>query len=338
VAEDCRIYVTRPIPSAAQARLGQACPRVTINPHDRKLSRGELAAGLRGCDGVITFLTDSIDAEIIEGAESLRVIANCAVGFDNIDVAAATRRGIIVTNTPDVLTDATADLGWALLMAVARRVVEADRFVRAGRFEGWSPALMLGADLAGKTLAVVGTGRVGTAFAMRSRGFRVRVLYVDPRPNEQLERDLDAQRVDIDTAVREADFLSLHCPLTPETRHLINGARIAAMKPTAYLINTARGAVVDEAALVHALREKRIAGAALDVFENEPQLAAGLAELDNVVVTPHIGSATTETRTRMIMLAAENVFAAMRGERPPNIVNPKVMERSPAGRPAATQG
>ena len=330
MAEACRIYVTRPIPSAAQLRLGQACPTVAANPEDRGLTHQELLDALRGCDGVITFLTDRIDGDIVEGAETLRVIANCAVGYDNIDVAAATRRGIIVSNTPDVLTEATADLAWALLMAVARRIVEADRFVRAGEFRGWSPGLMLGADLVGKTVAVIGAGRVGGALALRSKGFAMRVLYVDRHRNERLERELNAQQVDIDTAVREADFLSLHCPLTAETRHLINADRIAAMKPTAYLINTARGAVVDEAALVQALRERRIAGAALDVFENEPHLAAGLAELDNVVLTPHIGSATTETRTRMIMLAAENVFAAMRGERPPNIVNPEVMERASA--------
>ena len=332
MAQSCRIYVTRPIPQAARERLAEACPNVTVNEEERSLTRDELLRNLRGCDGVITFLTDGIDAGIIERAKGLRVIANCAVGFDNIDLEAATRHGIIVTNTPEVLTEATADLAWGLLMAVARRIVEADRFVRAGRFRGWEPGLMLGSDLAGKTLAVIGAGRVGTAFAMRSQGFRMRVLYVDSRPNESLERQLGALRVNLDTAVREADFISLHLPLTAETRHLMNAERIAAMKPTAYLINTARGAVVDEAALVRALRERRIAGAALDVFEHEPEFTEGLVDLDNVVLAPHVGSATVETRTRMIMLAAENVFAAMRGEVPPDIVNREAIATQAAAR------
>lgn len=335
--ESCRIYVTRPIPEAARNLLREACPAVAANDHDRALTRDELLRNLDGFDGVITFLTDRIDAEVIERAAGLRVIANCAVGFDNIDIAAATRRGVIVTNTPEVLTDATADLAWALLMAVARRIIEADRFVRAGKFQGWSPGLMLGSDLAGKALAVIGAGRVGSAFARRGKGFGMCLLYVDDRPNEALEREVGAQRLDLDTAISQADFISLHLPLTLDTRHLINAQRLAAMKPTAYLINTSRGAVVDEAALVRALRERRIAGAALDVYENEPRLAAGLAELDNVVLAPHIGSATTETRARMIMLAAENVFAAMRGRVPTNIVNPQALENRPS-EPRRPQG
>jgi D-3-phosphoglycerate dehydrogenase len=327
VAERCRIYVTRPIPEAARERLCEACLNVELNAGERGLTREELLRNLAGHEGVLTFLTDKIDAEIIARADGLRVIANCAVGFDNIDVRAATEHGIIVTNTPEVLTDAAADLAWALLMAAARRVVEADRFVREGRFHGWEPGLMLGAEWVGKTLAVIGVGRIGAAFALRSKGFRMRVLYVNPHRREDLERELGARRVDLETALREADFVSLHVPLTPETRHLVNAERLAMMKPTAYLVNTSRGPVVDEAALVEALRARRIAGAALDVYEHEPQLAPGLAELENVVLAPHIGSATVETRTRMIMLAAENVFAAMRGETPPNIVNPEVLGR-----------
>jgi D-3-phosphoglycerate dehydrogenase len=326
MAQRCRIYVTRPLPRAARERLRDACSDVEVNPDDRGLTPDELARNLRGRDGVLTFLTDKIGADVIERADDLRVIANCAVGFDNIDLRAATARGIMVTNTPDVLTEATADLAWALLMAVARRVVEADRFVRAGKFTGWQAGLLLGSEVAGKTLAVIGTGRVGTAFAMRSKGFHMRVLYTDIERNDTLERELGARRVELDEAVAHADFISLHIPLTPDTRHLINAARIAAMKPSAYLVNTSRGPVVDEAALVQALRERRIAGAALDVFENEPQLAPGLVELDNVVLAPHLGSATEETRARMIMLAAENVFAAMRGEAPPNLVNPEAVD------------
>jgi glyoxylate reductase len=336
MAEACRIYVTRPIPDAARERLCAACSDVAINPQRRALTRDGLIRSLLHRDAVIAFLTDKIDGEVMERAETLRVIANCAVGFDNIDVQAATARGIMVTNTPDVLTEATADLAWALLMAIARRIVEADRYVRAGRFHGWEPSLMLGADLAGKTLAVIGAGRVGSAFAKRSMGFGMRVLYVNPEPNESLERDLGARRVDLETALKEADFISLHVPLARETRHLINRDRIALMKPTAYLVNTARGPVVEEVALAEALREKRIAGAALDVFENEPALTEGLVKLDNVVLAPHIGSATTETRTRMIMLAAESVFAAMRGDVPPNIVNPAVLTTGvKGGRPSA---
>jgi glyoxylate reductase len=325
MAETCRIYVTRPISDAARARLCEACSDIEINPEPRALTRDELIRNLADRDAVISFVTDTLDRDVLTASMRLRVIANCAVGFDNIDVPAATARGIAVTNTPDVLTDATADLAWALLMVVARRIVEADRFVRSGRFRGWEPDLMLGADLTGKTLGVIGAGRVGSAFARRSQGFGMRVLYVNPEPNESLERDLGAQRVDLEIALKAADFISLHVPLTAQTRHLINRDRIALMKQTAYLVNTSRGAVVDEAALVDALRERRIAGAALDVFEHEPHTAAGLAELDNVVLAPHIGSATTETRTRMIMLAADNVFAVMRGERPPNIVNPEAL-------------
>jgi len=327
MAEPCRIYVTHAIPEQARDLLCEACLNVELHGEDRNLTREELLRNLAGHDGALTFLTDRIDAEVIARAEGLRVIANCAVGFDNIDVEAATAHGVIVTNTPEVLTEATADFAWALLMAAARRVPEADRFVREGRFRGWEPGLLLGSDLAGKTLAVVGVGRIGAAMARRSKGFGMRVLYVDVQRNEALEQELGARKVDLETAVREADFISLHPPLTPETRHLINAERLAAMKPTAYLVNTSRGPVVDEAALVEALREKRIAGAGLDVFENEPDLAPGLADLDNVVLAPHIASGTVETRTRMVMLAAENVFAAMRGERPPNIVNPEVMER-----------
>jgi glyoxylate reductase len=269
-----------------------------------------------------------VSAEVVEQTPHLRVVANVGVGYDNIDVAACTRRRILVTNTPGVLTEATADLSFALLMAVARRIVEADRYVREGRWRYWTWGCMWGTDLAGKTLGVLGFGRIGQAVARRARGFSMRILYhsVD-RPTPEQEQELGAQYVDRETLLREADFLSIHVPLAPETHHLIRSAEFALMKPTAFLINTSRGKVVEEAALVEALQSKRIAGAGLDVFENEPPIHPVLLALPNVVVTPHMGSATTETRMAMAMLAAENLVAALTGQRPPNLVNPEVWEK-----------
>jgi glyoxylate reductase len=257
----------------------------------------------------------------------LRVIANVGVGYDNIDVAACTRRRILVTNTPDVLTEATADLAFALLMAVARRLVESDRYVREGHWHYWQWAYLWGADLHRKTLGVYGLGRIGKAVARRARGFSMRVLYYDiVRPAPALERELGAQFVDRETLLREADFLTLHVPLTPETHHLISARELAMMKPAAFLINAARGKVVDEAALVEALESRRIAGAGLDVFEQEPSVQPALLALPNVVLTPHVGSATSETRLAMAMLAVENLLAALEGRRPPNPVNPEIYE------------
>lgn len=322
---EANVYVTRQIPKPGIDLLVEACTRVEVNPEDRVLRRDELLRAVRGRDGVLCLLTDTIDAEVLDAARGARVFANCAVGYNNIDVAAATARRIAVTNTPGVLTDATADLTWALLFAVARRIPESDRYTRAGRFTGWSPMLMLGGDISDRTLGIIGAGRIGTAVALRSRGFRMRVLYYDKVQNEALEQAVGAARVDLDTLLRESDFISIHVNLDATTHHLIGARELALMKPTAYLINTSRGPVVDEVALVEALRQRRIAGAGLDVFENEPALAPGLAELDNVVILPHIGSATIGTRTRMATLAATNLLAALRGERPPNIVNPEVL-------------
>jgi len=322
---DANIYVTRAIPKPGLDLLAEACARVEVNPHDRVLARDELLAAVRGRDGVLCLLTDTIDAEVLDAARGCKIFANYAVGYNNIDVVAATARGIAVTNTPGVLTDATADLTWALLFAAARRIPEGDRFTREGKFTGWSPMLLLGGDISGRTLGIVGAGRIGTAVALRSRGFRMRVLYFDKAQNEPLEQAVGAQRVGLDTLLREADFVCLHVNLDESTRHLIGARELALMKPTAYLVNTSRGPVIDEAALVDALREKRIAGAGLDVFENEPELAPGLAELDNAVLLPHLGSATVATRTRMATLAATNLVARLRGERPPNIVNPEVL-------------
>jgi lactate dehydrogenase-like 2-hydroxyacid dehydrogenase len=323
---ECNVYVTREIPRPGIDMLEDACSHVEVNPEDRVLSREELLAEVQGRDAVLCLLTDPVDAEVLDAADRAKIFANYAVGYDNIDVEAATERGVAVSNTPGVLTDATADLTWALLFAAARRIVEADQFTRAGKFQGWSPMLFLGGDISGQTLGIVGAGRIGTAVALRSRGFRMRVLYHDHTQNEALEQAVAAQRTDLETLLKESDFVCVHVSLDEESRHLIGADELALMKPTAYLVNTSRGPVIDEEALVEALREKRIAGAGVDVFEDEPELKPGLAELENVVVPPHLGSATIGTRTKMATLAAGNVVAMIKGKRPPNIVNPEVLQ------------
>lgn len=324
------VFVTRAIPQKGLRLLAEACDALDVNPHDRPLGRQEIIDAVRGKkrDGLLCLLCDPIDAGVMEAlGPSCRGIANYAVGCNNIDVAEATRRGIPVANTPGVLTHATADLAWALLFAAARRIVESDGFTRSGSFDGWAPMLHLGADVTGATLGVVGAGRIGTAFALKSRGFEMKVLYHSRSPNETLEREINARRVDLPALLRESDFVSLHLPLTPETRHIIGARELAMMKPTACLINTARGPCVDETALVAALRAKKIAGAALDVYENEPRLAPGLAELDNVVTVAHIGSATVATREKMAEMSALDLIAMMKGGRPRHCVNPQVYEK-----------
>jgi glyoxylate reductase len=274
---------------------------------------------------VLCMLTDKINAEVLDAAgPQVKIFANYAVGFDNIDIPAASSRGVLVSNTPDVLTDATADMAWALLCAVARRVAEGDRFTRAGKFTAWKPLMMLGLEITGKTIGVIGAGRIGQAFAYRARGFKPKLLYTANTPKPEFEAQTGATFADSETLLREADFVSLHLPLTPGTRHYIGERELNLMKETAILINTSRGPVVDEKALVKALREKRIWGAGLDVFEREPDLEPGLSELENVVITPHLGSATIETRARMGNLAAENILAALAGTMPPNCLNPDV--------------
>ncbi len=317
------VYVTRPIPRAGVDLLRARCARVDVNPHDRASTRAELLAGVRGRDGVLCLLTERIDGEVLEAAGArCRVFANMAVGYDNVDVAAATRRGVMVTNTPGVLTETTADLAWALMLSIARRIVESDTHFRTGEWEGWGPLQFLGRDVHGATLGILGAGRIGTAVARRSAGFNMKVLYASRKDNAELDR-LGGRRVEFEDVLRESDFVSIHVPYNQETHHLIGAAQLAMMKPTTYLINTSRGAVVDEAALVEALRAKRIAGAALDVYEKEPKPAPGLTALDNVVCIPHLGSATEATRGKMATMAAENVLAAIRGERPANLVNPE---------------
>jgi glyoxylate reductase len=276
-------------------------------------------------DGLITLLTDKVDAPLLAAAPSLRAVSNVAVGYDNIDVQACSARRIPVGNTPGVLTETTADFAFAMLMGLARRVAEADAYVRAGRWRTWSPTLLLGADIHGATLGLVGLGQIGAAVARRARGFGMRVLYVNRHPRPELETELGLRRVDKATLLAESDFLSLHVPLTPETRHWVGRAELAAMKPGAMLINTARGPVVDQAALAEALAEGRLGGAALDVTDPEPlPMDSPLLKLPNVLIAPHIASASHATRGLMASMAVDNLLAALEGRRPPHCVNPEL--------------
>jgi len=281
------------------------------------LSKPELIARLRGKDGLICHIISSIDDEVLAAAPTVKVVANVAVGYNNIDVAAAHRRGVVVTNTPDVLTETTADFAWALLMATARRVVEADRFARSGQWHRWQWDLLWGADVYGKTLGLVGFGRIGRAVARRALGFNMRVLYQDAvRADAAVERELRVSREELETVLREADFVSLHTPFLPETHHLMNERTLRLMKKSAILVNASRGPVVDEAALVRALQEGWIAGAGLDVFEEEPKIHPGLIPLTNVVLAPHIASASSDTRVAMATLAVRNCLAVLEGKPP----------------------
>ncbi len=318
------ILISRTIPEEAVA-LARHRTEVDLHPGPHPLSKPELIARLKDKDGLVCLLTDAIDAEVLGSAPRLRVVANVAVGFDNIDVAAATGRRIVVTNTPEVLTETTADFAWTLLMAVARRLVEADHYLRAGKFTRWELMIFLGGDIHGKTLGILGFGRIGRAVARRARGFDMRILYHDAvQADAAIERDLGATFVDKATLLRDSDFVTLHAPLLPGTRHLIDSAELKLMKPTAYLVNAARGPLVNEATLVQALKEGWIAGAALDVYEKEPTVHPGLLGLENVVLAPHIASASGETRRRMAMLAVENCLAVLEGRPALTPVNPEV--------------
>jgi lactate dehydrogenase-like 2-hydroxyacid dehydrogenase len=292
---------------------------------DDGLSAEELALRVKGKQAIVSQLTDRFDAAVIESLEGVRSISNVAVGFDNIDVAAATRKGILVTNTPDVLTDTTADFAFALLMAAARRVVEGHYYVHSGKWRKWYIDLLVGHDIHHRTLGIFGMGRIGQAMAKRGGGFSMRLLYHDAiRAPEAMEKSLDLEFVSAEKLLRESDFISLHVPLLPETRHMIGTAQLQMMKPTAILVNTSRGPVVDEAALAEALERHIIAGAGLDVFEQEPNVHPLLLKLENVVLAPHIASASIDTRRKMSLMAAANALAALGGERPPNLVNPEV--------------
>lgn len=328
-----KVFVTRRLPDAVMQVL-QHDFDLECNPDDRVLTRQELLAGVAGQDGLLPLLTDRIDQEVLQAAgPQLKIVANYAVGYNNIDVDACTAAKVAVTNTPGVLSDTTADLAMALILAVARRIPQSDAFARAGQYKGWGPLLLLGSDVHHKTLGLVGFGRVARAVAKRARGFDMRVVYFNNHPcaqEREVEEEYGAKCVDKETLLRESDFVSLHVPLTPQTRHLIGAAELALMKPGAYIINTARGEVVDELALVRALESGRLAGAGLDVFENEPNINPALIQLPQVVLLPHIGSATTETRTKMGMLDAENLKACLvQGRVPPNGLNPEVFDQAP---------
>ncbi|HKQ87531.1 MAG TPA: D-glycerate dehydrogenase [Candidatus Acidoferrales bacterium] len=287
-----------------------------------RISRDELLRHVSQKDGMICLPTEKIDIELLEAAPKLRMVATASVGYDHIDLAACTKRGVTVSNTPGVLTDTTADLAWGLLMAVARRIVEGDAWTRTGTWNGFTFDTFLGGDVWGKTLGIIGLGRIGREMARRSLGFKMRVLYFSQnRAPGAIEKELHAEFAPFDAVLRESDFVSLHVPLLPATRHLISADGFAKMKPTAYLINTTRGPVVDETALVHALETARIAGAGLDVYEQEPRVHPGLLSRKDVVLAPHIGSATIETRTKMAKTAVENIVAFFSGREPPNALN-----------------
>ncbi len=319
-----KVFVTRKIPESGIALLRKYC-QVRVYPGDEAASEETLLQGVKWCDALLCLLTDRIDGELISAGPALRVIANYAVGFDNIDITAATRRNIPVTNTPEVLTDAVAEHTFALMMAIARRIPESDSYTRAGKYKGWEPMLFLGTELKGKTLGIIGLGRIGSGVAQRAaQGMGMNILYFDRKRDLQFEKAYGARFAQIDFMLQEADFITIHVPLLPTTKHLIGAKQLRMMKRTAYLINTSRGPIIDEKALVKTLKKKGIAGAALDVYEFEPALSAGLEGLDNVVLTPHTASGTYETRSAMAELAAMNILEALKGKVPPNLVKKEV--------------
>ncbi len=321
-----RIFLTRELPPETMAILHDQS-QLTMNSEDRYIEKHEIIEGVRDADGLLCLLTDTIDDEILAAGKNLKIVANFAVGFNNIDVAAATRRKIPVTNTPGVLTDTTADMTWALLMDAARRVAEGDRFVRTKAWQGWGPLQFLGADVTGATLGIIGLGRIGQAVVRRARGFDMKVIYWNrTRLSPEDEQHLGVEYREFDEVLRESDFVSLHVALNDQTRHLIGAEQLALMKATAVIVNTTRGPVIDEKALVVALKHGTIASAGLDVYEHEPLLEPELYDLENAVLAPHLGSATIGTRTKMGNMAAENCLAGCRGERPVNLVNPEIYE------------
>jgi lactate dehydrogenase-like 2-hydroxyacid dehydrogenase len=321
------VLVTRMVPQENLDRLSERFD-VEVNTEDRPLTREELKSKVKGRDAILSMLTDTIDGEILDAAgPQCRIVANFAVGYNNFDLAAATRRGVVLTNTPGVLDDATATLAFTLLLSVARRIVEADKYVRDGKWTGWAPLFFIGLDVDGKTLGVAGLGRIGKNMARKAAAFGMKIIYNDVRRDAELEAALGARFVDKETLLRESDFLTLHVPLIPETHHYIGEKELAAMKPTAVLINAARGPVVDEKALARALKDKVIWGAGLDVFENEPKVEPELLGLDNVIVVPHVASGTTETRLNMGRIAVDNIVRVLGGQPPATCVNPDVLKK-----------
>jgi len=319
-----RVLVTREIPDEAVRRLKEHFT-VESNQKDSPVSPNQLLQKLTGKDGVVTLSTDVISDAVLAKNPQLKIVSNVAVGYNNLDIAAGTRRGVMMTNTPGVLDDTTADLTWALILAAARGLANADRFVRSGKWKRWRMMEYLGQDVYGKTIGICGFGRIGRRVARRAMGFEMKVLYASrSRAPESVEQEFRASYVDKRTLLRESDIVTVHLPLFPETRHYIGAAELSLMKKTAVLVNASRGPLVDEKALVKALKSRRIAAAGLDVYENEPVLAPGLAALPNTVLTPHIGSGSFETRLRMSNMAVANCIAGLTGQRPPNLLNPEV--------------
>jgi glyoxylate reductase len=325
------VLVTRRLPQEALDRIETQCD-MTLYAGEGAMPRDQLLTEVAGKAGAITLLTDRVDDEFLDAAgPGLKIVANYAVGFDNIDVDACTRHGVLASNTPEVLTETTADTAFALMMAAARRIAEGDRFLRSRAPWTWGPLMMLGQDIHHKTLGVVGFGRIGKALARRARGFGMRVLYHDAyRPPAEVEQELGAEYRDLEDLLHESDFISLHTNLTPQTRHLINAERLAIMKPTAVLVNTSRGPVIDEEALAQALKEGQIFAAGLDVFEREPGVHPGLLACENAVLIPHLGSATVETRLAMANLAVDNLLAGLEDKHPPTLLNPQAWDQRTA--------
>jgi glyoxylate reductase len=322
-----RVFVTHALFDDARRILSAACDAEYWNGSDRP-SREELLRKMKDKEGLVCLLTEKVNDELLRAAPKLRIASNVAVGFDNIDVDACTRRGVVATNTPGVLDETTADFAWLLMMAVARRLGEGEQLARSGNWKGWNLDQLCGADVWGKTLGLVGFGRIGRAVARRALGFQMNVIYTDAaRVPEDVEKSLNAEFRDMNTLLAESDFVSLHVPLLPETRGLFDSPKFYRMKPSAFLINTSRGPVVEESALVAALDERKIAGAALDVYEQEPFIHPGLKRA-NVVLAPHLASASVETRTKMAVMAANNVVALFSGQMPPNMLNPAVLKKS----------
>lgn len=319
------IFITRKIPQPG-INLLQKKHKVTVSKKNRVLSKQEIIDNAHNADGLLCLLTDTIDQEVISNLSKVKMIANYAVGFNNIDVDFATKKAIPVSNTPGVLTDTTAELAWSLVFAVARRIVESDRFCRNDQFNGWGPMLMLGQDISKKTLGIIGAGRIGTAMALKSKGFDMNVLYVNHHQNTVLETELNAKKTSLSEVLSKSDIISLHVPLTKETHHLIGENELNKMKETAVLVNTSRGPVIDEEALIKALERDWIFGAGLDVYEHEPKIPNRLKQLDNAVLLPHIGSATKETRSKMAEMAAKDMIEGLEGKKPPNCVNPEIFK------------
>jgi len=330
-----RVYVTRKIPERGLNLIKKHFDAAVWHEYGPP-PQNTIVKKVKDVDALASLLSDKIGLEVFDAAPKLKIVAQMAVGFDNVDVKEATKRGIYVTNTPEVLTDTTADFAWALLMAVARRVVEADKYVRTGQWKvSWHPTMMQGRDVYNATIGIVGAGRIGYAVAKRATGFNMKILYYDVIPRPEIEKEFGAKRVDLTTIFKESDFISVHVPLIKETFHLVNEEKLKLMKKTAYLINNSRGPVVDEKALYQALKEGRIAGAGLDVFEQEPTSVDNpLLKLDNVVVAPHISSASYETRSKMAEMVADNLVAFFEGRMPPNLVNPEVLKVRPLSKQA----